>query len=517
MIKKILVVDDDFLIRKWLCLLLQKSTGRKAEIYQAENGYKALEILQNNRMDLVITDIKMPVLDGVELIRRIRKLEWQPQIVALSSYDDYDYVRAALKEGVLDYLLKGEIELQDIDALIDLAEREISRRAVTTEKRTQEEMADHKLSRKFCEYMDNPARNMFEFLTFAYGKRPLFPIESIAFCIDDPQKFQFSSADILSVVRSGFKRWELDCSILPYRAGVFFLLYYRQTEAEGATFSVEYMRRIGKELENGIQCKIAGLDQRRIYSPEQIRVTLQKQLSFVTRMRFYQSLQIPQTGSPEQEVAFLTESKKKIFVAVSQKQFQRTKELLSELLQACKSSMVAPELLINSCIAICYRLSACVQEYVTTSYLQMIEDAVFQLQNVQTSSGAAAIMDKLLDSVQQTSHKFHKYSPAIEKSMDYIAAHYAEKLSLEQVSRYVYLNKSYFSELFKKETGINYNDYINQVRIEKACELLVGNRYTLSQIAQIVGFSDQNYFSKIFKRIKGESPKTYQKNYRETE
>ena len=62
--------------------------------------------------------------------------------------------------------------------------------------------------------------------------------------------------------------------------------------------------------------------------------------------------------------------------------------------------------------------------------------------------------------------------------------------------------------------GINYNDYINQVRIQRACELMAEGRHTLSGIAQMVGFSDQNYFSKVFKRIVGESPKSYQKALR---
>lgn len=120
-------------------------------------------------------------------------------------------------------------------------------------------------------------------------------------------------------------------------------------------------------------------------------------------------------------------------------------------------------------------------------------------------------MLSLVDKVKSTVDTNCRYSPAIEKSIQYIASNYMEKLSLEHVSSRVYLNKSYFSEIFKKETGINYNDYINQVRIQNACELLLAGQHSLSEVAQMVGFSDQNYFSKVFKRITGESPKNFRR------
>ena len=88
MIKKILVVDDDFLIRKWFVLLLKQSAGCEAEVLQAENGQQALELLREQPVDLVITDIKMPVMDGIGLIRQLRAQPESPQIVVLSSYED---------------------------------------------------------------------------------------------------------------------------------------------------------------------------------------------------------------------------------------------------------------------------------------------------------------------------------------------------------------------------------------------------------------------------------------------
>ena len=180
MLKKILVVDDDFLIRKWLCLLIQQSKKCQAEIFQAENGQKALDIVNRESIDLVITDIKMPLVDGVELVRRIQKMTTPPLVAVLSAYDDYNYVRATLKEGVLDYLLKGEIELHDIDALLELAERGLAKNVSPEAAVAEDERNYGQISRMFCECLEDPEGNLEIFLEKAYGKKPLFPIQSLA-------------------------------------------------------------------------------------------------------------------------------------------------------------------------------------------------------------------------------------------------------------------------------------------------------------------------------------------------
>ena len=102
---KILVVDDDTLIRKWMTLLLEQS-AKTLEILQAENGADALSLVQENPdLDLIITDIKMPLMNGLELCECVKRLYPSVCIVILSSYDDFSYVKQALQLGATDYIL----------------------------------------------------------------------------------------------------------------------------------------------------------------------------------------------------------------------------------------------------------------------------------------------------------------------------------------------------------------------------------------------------------------------------
>ena len=99
----------------------------------------------------------------------------------------------------------------------------------------------------------------------------------------------------------------------------------------------------------------------------------------------------------------------------------------------------------------------------------------------------------------------------IKKSMEYINDNVSSNISLDSVSEYVYLSPSYFSKLFKKEMGINFIDYLNKVRIEESKKYLVDLKISLSNIANTVGFTDQSYYTKVFKKIEGISPGQYRK------
>jgi YesN/AraC family two-component response regulator len=102
-----------------------------------------------------------------------------------------------------------------------------------------------------------------------------------------------------------------------------------------------------------------------------------------------------------------------------------------------------------------------------------------------------------------------KHSDVIYKVMEYIKRSFDQKLSLDDIARQVYLSRSYLSSLFKKETGYNLFAYINKVRIEKSCFYLLDPSVSLVDISALCGFEDQSYFTKVFKKAMGVSPKRY--------
>lgn len=102
-----------------------------------------------------------------------------------------------------------------------------------------------------------------------------------------------------------------------------------------------------------------------------------------------------------------------------------------------------------------------------------------------------------------------KHANVIHRCMQYIGTNYGQHISLEETAGMVYLSPSYLSRIFKKETGVSFNEYLNRVRINKAKELLQDRALRMTDIALMVGFEDQSYFTKVFKRVTGMLPKEY--------
>lgn len=117
------------------------------------------------------------------------------------------------------------------------------------------------------------------------------------------------------------------------------------------------------------------------------------------------------------------------------------------------------------------------------------------------------VVGVLMEGVFDFSHLRH--SDAIYHVVQYMHGHYAEKISLEDAAKAVYLSPTYLSRIFKQETGISFNRYLNNIRVEKSKTLLISNQVRLADIAPMVGFEDQSYYTKVFKRTTGMLPSLY--------
>lgn len=105
------------------------------------------------------------------------------------------------------------------------------------------------------------------------------------------------------------------------------------------------------------------------------------------------------------------------------------------------------------------------------------------------------------------------YSFHVRKAVNYTKNHYTEPLNLEVIAKYLNLNKCYFCNLFKKETGKTYSQFLNKVRIENSKDLLINTNLSILEIALSVGYNNQNYYNMAFKRITGTTPLKYRNNF----
>jgi two-component system response regulator YesN len=123
------------------------------------------------------------------------------------------------------------------------------------------------------------------------------------------------------------------------------------------------------------------------------------------------------------------------------------------------------------------------------------------------------VLEKLMDGIYQTRHA--KNYKRLRKALDFIETHYGDSLTVEQIAKEIYLSPSRLSHIIKSELGITFGDYISKVRVERAKVLLKDRELPISEIALEVGFPDQSYFTKVFKKIEKCTPKAFQQNVSE--
>lgn len=122
----------------------------------------------------------------------------------------------------------------------------------------------------------------------------------------------------------------------------------------------------------------------------------------------------------------------------------------------------------------------------------------------------SGVLNRLMDGTFRFADA--KHADLMHKTLQYLYAHYAERITMEEMARRVYLSPAYFSRVFKQETGETFNNCLNRIRIEKSKELLLHQNLRLTDIAQLTGFEDQSYYTKVFRRITGVPPLKFREN-----
>jgi two-component system response regulator YesN len=143
-----------------------------------------------------------------------------------------------------------------------------------------------------------------------------------------------------------------------------------------------------------------------------------------------------------------------------------------------------------------------------SDYAKKLHEIENKLESQDLEAGRQVVID-LFSELNAMARGKRKFSPLIEKTLAYIADNYRDNLSLEHLAAQIAVNKSHLSRTFKKETGVLLTDYVNRFRVEKAKELLTFTELLTYEVAEEVGFADPAYFSNIFKKVTGQSPKDY--------
>lgn len=511
---KVLIADDELHIRNGLRNGIAWEELGITKILTAEDGEMALRLCEEERPEFLITDIRMPGLDGLDLAQQASERWGIRKIVIFSGYSEFEYAKKAISIGVVEYLLKP-VNMDELFSLLKKSAEEI---------RQEDQAKMENLQKMLRVYLEedgltgnageNEKRNISRILGELYEGTSHIPTEMVLLIIEEDniygrKKGQNISAHLemnqkvlwkteqrmvlLHAINSRKERQE-------YRHQLKKQLMCWNENQKCATFSMGISERGDDRCLLQLYRQAANCLKHRMYSGE-------KSCLFYEDIRWEKELAHPLLYLEKEQIERTVN-----IMDMSQLKIQIHKQFEYLYSKRCTEKQVAQEL----CLAIKNIVFNVMKEkgIDIEGVLDRNEDLFRkQMDFSSLDSYEAWICDYCSLLLQSLSDLHGKhYSSVISRAVDYINQHYSEEVTLKMVADEVNKSSSYFSCIFKKEMNVNFNEYLNQVRIRKAKELLRMPDAIIYEVAEQTGFHDYKYFTKVFKKLCGCSPTEYIKN-----
>lgn len=521
-----LIVDDEPLMRMGIQKAINWSNYGIGEIHTAPNGRVALQMVEERQPDVLLTDVRMPGLDGLELSRIVKERWPSIKIIIISGYDDFSYAKKSIACGVTDYLLKP-IDSKSLGQAIDKVTQEI------TEERGRIREQDQ-MSHLLQQSVGLARQKVLKELLFGvtgekelkryehvlglndsiYGRNAVALVKINAFkekstLFRDGGLLHFAVQNILEELL----RTEGSGELIDLRPGSL-VLVLRQNEngfnsmekfvTKGQAAVLDYLR---VPTTWGLGSMASGLQGLRQSYRDADRALKLRWMSPTKRIFTFNPEKAGKIFSANDTIHTITQAL----------QLGSTKPLVDELDKLkerfAKEVSYDPESIEAFYLKLAESLELLHKERSRDSQLDLRERVREVLYLSDTLNDAMVSLDVLFQEFVQTLHQHlpKPYSKVIRDVIDYLNQHYGEEISLADAANRVFLNRSYLSYLFVQETGSNFSDFLADLRFEKAKELLASGGMKNYEVADAVGYKDFRHFGQMFKKHTGMTPSEYRK------
>lgn len=539
---KLIVVDDEFSTRNGLKVCINWFEYGIEVVGEAENGLKGLALAESCRPDIVLTDVKMPGMDGIEMARRLRADMPDTKIVFISGYDDIAYLKSAMKMDAVDYILKP-VNLDELIAVVekimDMSKREKNRKDLLQQMSAKLHQSIPLLREKFLIQLirdDNPDRAQIEkridFLELrlpydtAYSAL-IIRIEN-AFAVFEAMAEQ--NTQLISFAIQNICQELVDQRTSGYsfenRRGEYVLIV-ALPEALGEDFLLPFVEELTDSL-NGFLKRLI-----------EINLTIGIGGSVAHLGRLAESYQT--AAEAIERKLFLGRNRAVMFDAMAARKdvdYGRINELLAAIASVLKTGDADQiEQLLDGmlrelsesrgigykdCQRICLQVLLVASQFLSefglrTGVQNGEESEVWeQLLKLETLDEMSRHLKQYLFSIcRLVENKSFKKTPEVIGEIErIIRGRYSENLTIADIAQQVYLAKTYICLLFKQETGETINEYITRVRMEKAKELLKETDKKLADVCLAIGYAEPSYFTKQFRKFTGMTPSEYRDIHR---
>ncbi len=489
---KILIVDDEAMIREWMERTIEGLPVDIQQIDTANDGLDALERFKSTVYDLVFVDVKMPRMNGMDLIKKLNNLPTIPLIVVLTSHDQFDYAREALHLNAYEYILKSECSKEKLLDLINKCQSLIKK------KRIDMDLAYHRSAFLDAVLSDNTSKLNFS-LNNLFPKLTNTPYMVITY---DQALLPDSK---LHTLFNGYRR----IFIGNHHALTFFAYEVASDIAPEDIASVLNAFTTDYDVTIGCSRPYTGL--------KDLPLALKRAFSAKQKLFYLDSnYYIDDATEINDDMKDIEAQCECIINNIKSGDLDKARDHLSivhHMITQLKPVAVDYVKNVN------YNILSALLIYLSKSNQRVIpnlDELKSRMENSQHFSDIKSYTDEyfyFLDPVQRTFPK--NCSSYVLESINYIHTRYNAIESIAQIANHVHLNTDYFSRLFKKEIGIPASTYLMNYKLEAAAQLLSTTTETVQEISLKVGYSNVSYFSKIFKAKYDLQPSQYRMQFSE--
>lgn len=530
---KVMIVDDEYYFRQALKVTLPWNELGFQIAGEAKNGEDAIALMADIQPDVVLVDLNMPIMDGIELMQTAKQRGFSAKFIVLTSHCEFDYAKQALQLGVHHYLLKPIDEREIRGSLLDLRDMILQERSVKLEleglKRQVQEHIPVLRERLLNEWLQGnftePPSSDSERLRYLgiELRGPFYRVVLVdldenetRFPEEERQLRRLAVRDIAQeYLRNAYSfagchdpedrlAIIIGCPDGSYAKLDSLLEAVRSTirTAVGSTVTIGvglgYMGSGGIEI--SYKEAVYALKHRFVLGGDQI-------IHYST---------IADTGMKNS--LFTLEKRSRLLMEMRIGNFAETEQWLAEFFQYARDNNASMDMLLVAGLEI---VSTCLEflAEMSLSFKDVFPDGqpdfIHLVQQMTSFAQWESWVSDLVLKVSTQAHGSKKTRAAkiVEEVKSYIELHYQnEELRIEDIAKSVHMNYNHLCYVFRKETTITIHDYLTEVRMNKAKELFDRGEKMVQSVANRVGYADANYFSKCFKKYAGIPPSQYIRN-----
>lgn len=506
---RILIADDEELTRNGLISSIDWERHGITEIDSADDGINALSLIQKHVPDILLTDVRMPRMDGIGLSKRLRELSAECPVIFMSGYSDKEYLKAAISLKAVSYVEKP-FSPTDIEAAIDEAVSLVKKQRQQKESDRFFLLESHS---KLALALTQPAPQLTAEAEALLDRAQYFTTLILhtgdgLFPLTDELRSAFFAAIDSYLLALHLK----ELHTMKHSAYVILHLYGSREPSERtlrdvcthirsllAEYGVSRFHLILGETVKGC---------RNVYHSYNSAVLLLQSAFFTP----FGSVLLPDASARTVTTDELNGFAERFRMALSEKDRANTMSLCDELYGLLRDNR---GLLPNQARDLYYSLLTALSNLqyeakVSAQPDQTLQSPLEAVSRCTVYEELHALLTSSADTCYELLSQANQESPTLFLIKDYIHAHYADNsLSIKDISEHVHLSSSYLCTVFKTESGQTLNQYLTGFRMEKAKQLLSDPRNKITDVAARVGYTDCNYFGKTFKKIVGLSPSEY--------